>query len=215
MMSANAAFSFQALGPPMSDQQPNVEPGFSSLEAVRRFLNGQGYAVTKSTIDRHKKDGKIKPNPSGLFTEAAALKYASSFLREKETGLRKAEGAALQQNVLVGARTDLLREQALLAKHKREVEEGKYVLRSAVSQDLAARAVMLKTGLKQLTTSGVSDWVHLVAGDPRRAPELQRAIMEGLERVLDDYARADGVVLDFSGPEEDVVDEEEVASAQV
>ncbi|MHC1701508.1 MAG: hypothetical protein AB9900_11075 [Humidesulfovibrio sp.] len=190
----------------MAEQQhPSDAPSFSTLEAVRRFLDEQGFVVTKSTIDRHKRGGRIKPGPDGLFSEAAALKYAKAFLKQKSTGLRAAEDASLQERELRDARTELLREQTLLARRKREVEEGKWVLKNSVAQDLAARAVMLKTGLKQMATSSVGEWVSLVGGDPRRVPDLLRLVLEGLERVLDDYARADGVVLVFDGPEEEVV----------
>ena len=191
--------------------QDTAETGLASVEAVRRYLDEQGFVVSKSAIDRHKRAGRIRPGPDGTYAQAAALKYAEAFLRQKSSGLKKSEDTSLQQRQLLSARHDLLNEQALLARRKREVEEGKYVLRSAVGQDLAARAMMLKTGLKQLATGSVSEWVHLVGGDPKRAPELLRLVLEGQERLLSDYARADSVVLVFDGPEEEGGPEEEAA----
>jgi hypothetical protein len=184
----------------MHEQQaPEV---FDTIEDVRRFLDAEGYVITKSSISRHKLAGKIQPSADGVYTLAAALKYAKAFLKEKTTGLRKSEGAALQQRQLLDARAELIREQALLAKRKREVEEGKYVLRSAVSQDMAARAVAFKTGLKQLVANNVLDWIHLVAGDPRRAAELQRNVLELIERQLSKYAHAESIVLQFEDESE-------------
>ena len=205
--------AMQHKGPEEAQQSPTPS-GFSTLEAVRRFLDEQGYMVSKSAIARHKfLPGGPRPDQDGTFSQKEALRYAKAFdLKVKATGLRKSEAAVLEQSQLRDARIDLVREQALLARRKREVEEGKWVLKSSVGQGLAARAVMLKTGLKQLATSGVGEWVHLVSGDPLRIPDLLRMVLEGLDRVLDDYARADGVVLVFNGPEEEA--EEEVVTEQ-
>ena len=190
----------------------NQAPTFPTLEAVRRYLDEQGYVVSKSAIARHKfLPGGPRPDQDGTFSQKEALRYAKAFdLKVKSTGLRKSEAAVLEQSQLRDARTELVREQALLARRKREVEEGKWVPKASVSHDLAARAVMLKTGLKQLATGSVGEWVSLVGGDPRRVPDLLRLVLEGLDRVLDDYARADGVVLVFDGPEEEGGPEEEV-----
>ena len=191
----------------MAEQQtPPADSGLASIQDVIRYIEGLGFVGTKS-VYRHKGEGKLRPNEDGTYSKDAVRKYAETWLKQKATGLKKSEDAALQQRQLLSAREDLLREQALLARRKREVEEGKWVPKASVSHDLAARAVMLKTGLKQLATGNVGEWVSLVGGDPRRVPDLLRLVLEGLDRVLDDYARADGVVLVFNGPEEEAAAE--------
>ncbi|MBU1040125.1 MAG: hypothetical protein KKF77_03375 [Proteobacteria bacterium] len=187
-------------------QAPPAPGGFTSIQDVIRYIEDEGFVGTKS-VYRHRSEGKLRPNSDGIFTRDAVKRYAETFLKQKATGLKKSENAAVQQRQLLSAREELLREQTLLARRKREVEEGKWVLKNTVAQDLAARAVMLKTGLKQQATGSVGEWVSLVGGDPRRSPDLLRVVLEGLERVLDDYARADGVVLVFDGPEEEAEDE--------
>lgn len=187
-------------------QDPPASSGLASIQEVIRYIEGLGFVGTKS-VYRHKSEGKLRPNEDGTYSKEAVKKYAEVFLKQRATGLKKSEDATLQQRQLLTAREELLREQTLLARRKREVEEGKWVLKSSVSQDLAMRAVMLKTGLKQLATSGVGEWVSLVGGDPRRIPDLLRLVLDGFERVLDDYARADGVVLSFTGTEEEAAEE--------
>jgi hypothetical protein len=172
----------------------NNESKLASIKEVIRFLETEGYASTTS-VYRHRKEGKLKPDADGSFSEAAVLRYAKANLRQMATGLKDSEDAALRQDKLAEAREELIREQTRLARRKREIEEGKWVPKAGVAQDLAMRAVMLKTGLKQLITSSVSDWIHLVGGDPRRAPDLLRAMLEGHERLLSDYARADNITL--------------------
>ncbi|GAB6125011.1 hypothetical protein [Humidesulfovibrio idahonensis] len=177
------------------------EQSFSSLEAVRRFLNEQGYLVTKSTINRHKDDGKIRPE-HGEFSEAAALKYAKSFLKRADTGKRADQDTADQQRRFLTARADKAEQEAQILRLKTLEQEGKLIPREQVSQDLAARAVMLKSGLKHLVQSNVNSWVHLVSGDPRKAADLLRELMGKLERLLSDYAGAESLVLVFVEEEE-------------
>jgi hypothetical protein len=190
----------------MSEKQ-TAEMSFSSLEAVRRFLNAQGYKVSKSTIDRHKREGKIRPNPSGVFTEASAIKYAETFLVVSSTGQRARDDNSDIQRQRLRALTDKAVEEARTMRLKREAEEGKYIPRSQVQQDLAARAMMLRSGFKHLVQSRVMEWVHLVGGDPTKAPELMREVADRVERMLSDYAGADSVVLAFTGPDDTEVED--------
>lgn len=193
-------------------EPPPVEqvPGFSSLEAVRRFLNGQGYVVSKSTIDRHKKEGKIRQQ-GGVFTEDAALRYAKAFLKDANTGKRGDVDTADQQRRFLTARADKAEQEAALLRLKTLEQEGRYLPREKVQQDLAARAMMLRSGFKHLVQSSVGEWVHLVGGDPAKAPELLREVTGKIERMLSDYAGADSVVLVFDGLEEDGGPEEGAA----
>lgn len=166
---------------------------FKSIEAVRRFLLDKGYAVTKSTIGRHSKDGYIRAGA----TEDQALKYAKAFLKETATGKRKEEAIADEQRRYLRGRADKVEQEATQLRLKTLEQEGKLIPREQVTQDLAARAVMLKGGLKHLVQSNVNSWVHLVEGNPRKAPDLLRELLEKIERMLSDYAGADSIVLEF------------------
>ncbi len=189
------------------DPQTPAEPGFSSLEAVRRFLNVQGFVVSKSTINRHKDEGKIRPGAGGVFTEAVARRYAKDFLRKSATGLREGEDTSDQQRRFLSARADKMEQEAKQLHLKTLAQEGKYLPRAKVEQDLAARAMMLKNGFKHMIQSSVGELVHLVGGEPAKAQDLMRELTHKVERLLSDYASADSVVLSFTGPEEEGEDE--------
>jgi len=166
---------------------------FKSVEAVRRFLLDKGYAVTKSTIGRHSKDGYIRAGA----TEEQAFKYAEAFLREKVTGKRKGEAIADEQRRYLRGRAEKIEQEVAQLRLKTLEQEGRLIPREQVTQDLAARAVMLKGGLKHLVQSNVNSWVHLVEGNPGKAPDLLRELLEKVERMLSDYAVADNIVLEF------------------
>lgn len=166
---------------------------FKSVEAVRRFLVAQGYAVTKSTIGRHSKDGYIRAGA----TEEQAFKYAKAFLKEASTGKRKDEAVADEQRRYLRGRAEKIEQEVAQLRLKTLEQEGKLIPREQRDQDLAARAVMLKGGLKHLVQSNVNSWVHLVEGNPRKAGDLQRELLGSIERMLSGYARADSIVLEF------------------
>lgn len=166
---------------------------FKSIEAVRRFLLANGYSVTKSTIGRHSKDGYIRAGA----TEEQAFKYAKAFLKEAATGKRKDEAVADEHRRYLRGRAEKIEQEVAQLRLKTLEQEGKLIPREQRDQDLAARAVMLKGGLKHLVQSNVNSWVHLVGGDPRKAGDLQRELLGNIERMLSGYARADNIVLEF------------------
>lgn len=166
---------------------------FKSIEAVRRFLLANGYSVTKSTIGRHSKDGYIRAGA----TEEQAFKYAKAFLKEVATGKRKDEAVADEHRRYLRGRAEKIEQEVAQLRLKTLEQEGKLIPREQRDQDLAARAVMLKGGLKHLVQSNVNSWVHLVGGDPRKAGDLQRELLGNIERMLSGYARADNIVLEF------------------
>ncbi len=166
---------------------------FESLESMRRWLEGRGYKVSKSSIARHKDAGHIRLDA----TEAQALKFAKAFLKSADSGKRAVDESADENRRLLAAKAMKEEEIARLARIKRLREEGKLIPADRVSQDLAARAVMLKSGLKHLVQSQALALVHLVGGDPRKAPLLIDELSGRIEGLLSDYAAAESVVVEF------------------
>ncbi len=166
---------------------------FESLESMRRWLEGMGYKVSKSTIARHKDEGKIRLDA----TERQAIKYAESFLKLADVGKRAVDESADENRRLLAAKALKEEEIYLLTRNKRLREEGKLIPADRVSQDMAARAVMLKSGLKHLVQSQALALVHLVGGDPRKAPLLIDELSGRIDGLLSDYAAAESVVVEF------------------
>ncbi len=180
---------------------PQAEPGFRSLEEVRRHLAAKGFKISKSSINRHKQEGFILPGAGGVFTVQAVAKYAN-FLDGKGLGPPKPKDDAGGANSrFQAARADKMEQEALLLRIKTQAEQGKYLARVKVEQDLAARAMMLKSSFRHLIQSGASEFVHLVGGDPNKIPDLVLELTQRVDRVLSDFASADSVVLEFTGPD--------------
>lgn len=172
---------------------------FESLEAIRRWLEGRGFKVSKSTIARHKDEGKIRLDA----TELQAIAYAKSFLRKSDTGKRALDESADEQRRLLSAKALKEEEAARLLRIKRQREEGHLVPRDRVSQDLAARAVVLKSGLKHMVQSQALAFVHLVGGDPRKAPLLIDELNGRLDALLSGYAASESIVVEFEDEQQE------------
>lgn len=200
----------------MVDQREQDEVaghGFRSLEEVRRHLEAKGFKTSRSSINRHKQEGYILPAGGGVFTVQAIAKYMK-FLEGKGFGPPDAKADATGPNSrFQAARADKMEQEALLLRIKTQAEQGKYLPRIKVEQDLAARVMMLKSGFRHLIQSGASEFVHLVGGDPNKIPDLMLEMSLRVDRVLSDYASADSVVLEFSGPDEEPRIENETAEA--
>lgn len=175
---------------------------FRSLEEVRRHLAAKGFKITKSSIHRHKQDSFILPVAGGVFTGKAVARYAN-FLRGKGLGPPEPSADASGPNSrFQNARADKMEQEALLLRLKTQAEQGKYLPRVKVEQDLAARAMMLKSGFRHMIQSGASEFVDLVGGNPGKIPDLVLELTQRVDRVLSDYASADSIVLEFTGAED-------------
>jgi hypothetical protein len=183
-------------------RQAENDVDFSSLEEVRRHLEAKGYKISKSTINRHKHEGYILPANGGVFTDKTVIRY-KNFLTSKGLGPVEAKAdASGPNNRFLAARADKMEQEALLLRLKTQAEQGRYVPRAKVEQDLAARAMMLKSGFRHLIQSTASELVYLVGGDPAKTRDLILELTQRVDRVLSDYASADSVVLVFTGPED-------------
>lgn len=173
---------------------------------MRRWLVGRGYKVSKSSMARHKDDGHIRLDA----TEGQALKFAKAFLKSADSGKRAVDESADENRRLITAKALKEEEIYLLTRNKRLREEGKLIPADRVSQDLAARALMLKSGLKHLVQSQALALVHLVGGDPRKAPLLIDELSGRIEGLLSDYAAAESVVVEFEEEAQPTEAEEQV-----
>jgi hypothetical protein len=170
---------------------------FRTLKDVGAFLEGQGFVAKRSTLSRHKKSGRIRPEKSGHYSEKRVLQYARDFLRRAETGLREADENSEIAREKQREEVRKLRAQANAAEFDLDVKRGKYIPRTEVELAFAARAGVLEARLKQLFMARVSDWVFMVGGDAARAQDLLTTLQEELDAAMDEYARTQEFEVEF------------------
>ena len=160
---------------------------FKDRLAVVEYLQNAGFKVKKTKIYQDAKAGKLVIQPDGTVYRKDVERYAAGWLKPATP----AEGLDDIQAKKIQAEYEKIVEQTALIRHKREVEQGRYILRTEFEQELAARAGILEMDLKNRFRTACSDLVRTVHGDSGTSGHLARALARILEQALDEYARLD------------------------
>lgn len=178
---------------------------FKSKIAVHRWLEENGWQISKSQFYDHCKDGLLRPVKSGAnkgrYTLAAVEKYARMHCRQLATGQKENDRLAAKQEEKLDL--ELQRERNRVAREEFELERvrGRYVARAEFDLAITGRAVAFMAHINHTIQSEVQDWIALVEGDQTRAPELVDAIAKAIEQRMGDFA-ADAefeVILEATG----------------
>lgn len=159
-----------------------------NIAAVLKYLQAEGWKATKSTLHRHRKEGRLLPGPEGKFARAAVDKYALLHLKKAATGKRVSQAQdELQQRKLEQELKNLE------LKNRREQfayerEQGLYIPRDQVEIELATRAGILVAGLKHWVQAKAADWIAAMSGDEKRVGELINILNRDLDEHINNYA---------------------------
>jgi len=168
----------------LKPEQGEHVPSFPSMRAVVKHLDQVGFKVSKSKLSRDKTKNLIRVNPDGSVPESEVRAYAAT--------LERKDGTIDDLNDIHARKTEREVKSLDLKIEKQEFELGKekgqYIPRRDFEAELAARAVILETGLKHLYTTRVGEWIALVVGKPEKAPDLLQALYHSLEEELSGYA---------------------------
>lgn len=159
-----------------------------NIAAVLLYLQEAGWKITKTSLYRHQKEGKIIPASDGKYSKRVVDKYARTFLKQAATGKRVVEETdELQRRKLQKeiARLELSVERE---KFNLERDRGLYVPREQMDIELAMRAGVLMAGLKHWIQRRASDWIAAVSGDEKRVGELIAMMNNDLEEHIHQYA---------------------------
>ncbi len=146
------------------------------------------WKVTKTSLYRHKEQGKLLPQADGTYPQRDVDKYAKTWLKQKSTGKRFSEKMdELQRKKLEQELKNLELE------HQRKAfayakDEEKYILREQMDIELAARAGILDAGLKHWIQSRAADWIRTVSGDTKKVGELINLMNRDLDEHINSYA---------------------------
>lgn len=157
----------------LEDEKVKADPAtreFKNALEVAAYLKEAGWKVKKSTVYAHIKQGKLKPEEGGRFPLKAVEKYAASFLMMSDT-LQKLGDEGLSRKKLK-AEIERIQEQVKRERLRRLVDEGRYIPRESFELELAARAVVWDTLRRNSVMALAAERVALVAGDPKRIPDL-------------------------------------------
>jgi hypothetical protein len=156
--------------------------------AVYEYLSDQGWKVKKSTVYNHRKEGKIRQQKDGTFLVSDVDKYAAANLQRLDGTTEGSEDVDLWQKKKLQAEADKMEAGARLWKKKADVLDGKYVPRDFFERELVKRAAVFKNDIESFIQAKALDIIHLVGGNPTKAPDLIEYMHDQAEDWLDRYA---------------------------
>jgi len=164
---------------------------FDTQTAVIKHLTDQGYKATRCNVSYHVKLGHLA-KVNGRFPLDLVTRFAESYLVKSATGL------TIGTSELIGAKelktrleAEKLQEQVHMARLQRERLQGKYISREEVYLELAARAVVIGTGLSHMFQIKGIDIISTVEGNTARYPELIEFLQGAADELLNSYASTD------------------------
>lgn len=161
---------------------------FPHIAAVLTYLKKQGWRVTKTSLYRHQKEGKILPGDKGKYDQKKVDKYAKNWLKQQSTGKRLSEKSdelqrkKLEQDIQLQA-VKIERENFNYKK-----EQGLFIPKDQMEIELATRAGILVAGLKHWVQSKAADWIAAVSGDTKKTGELINLMNRDVDEHINNYA---------------------------
>ena len=166
----------------------DAESAFFNLAAVLKYLQDQGWKITKPSLYRHHKEGKILPDTDGSFKRSAVIKYAKAFLKLTATGKRQQETTDHLQREKLQEELKNLRLKNERDKFNFEKDQGRYVLKDQLEIELATRAGILIAGLKHWIASNAAAWIDTTGGNTKKTGELINLMNDELDEHINRYA---------------------------
>ncbi|KAF0158819.1 MAG: hypothetical protein FD159_906 [Syntrophaceae bacterium] len=170
------------------NNQVGGELNFDNLADVLRYLETQRWRITRPSLYRHGKEGKLLPETSGAYKQKAVDRYARTFLKLAATGKRLQETSDNLQRQKLEEELKNLRLKNERDKFNYEKDRGFHVPKDKMEIELAMRAGILIAGLKHWITSNSAIWIASTDGNYKKTGELINMMSIDLDTFLNQYA---------------------------
>jgi len=176
----------------------------STVDQVVEYLGDTGWIAKRSTVFLHCKQGKLLPKADGLYHQKDVDRYAKTWLKRQSTRKKLQEPEDELQRKILESELSIKEEELKRKRRLNEIEEGKYIEKERMAEELAARAGVLEAGLKHWVQSRAADWIRIAGGDVKQAGELINAMIRDLDEHINGYAQAKEFEVVIDGEDEDV-----------
>ncbi len=159
---------------------------------VFRHLTAMGYDITQRTFYRHCKQGKLHKSTKNIFTLRLVQQYVKSAGLYRP-GTAPGEGSNTDDLARDKLKAEIkkLDESGAREALKRKKEEGQLIDRVDLYLELAARAVTIDTGFRQMINVEAPTLIAAVKGSITRQNEFEDLLLGAWNRLLDSYATND------------------------
>jgi hypothetical protein len=162
---------------------------FNSKAAVHRWLEDNGWKISKTQFYDHCKESRLLPSKEdGKYRLKAVEKYARLHVSMAETGKKVNEALEAKQEKKLDI--ELAREEVRLEREKHDLatRQGKYINRDDHELAIVGRVVAFMAHLNHSIQQSAPDWVDLVDGDQSKVDHLVAAISQSVEQRMGDFA---------------------------
>lgn len=165
-----------------------TEIAFHNLSAVLKFLQDQGWKVTKPSLYRHHKEGKFRPDPDGSYKQRTVIKYAKAFLKLTATGKRQQDTTDDLQREKLQEELKNLKLKNIRDKFNYEKDQGHYIPKAQMDIEIASIIGVLVSGFKYLITSNAAAWIALSGGDHKKTGEVITKAIDDVDEFTNTIA---------------------------
>lgn len=184
----------------------------STVDEVVSYLADAGWIAKRSTVFLHCKQGKLLPKDDGQYHKKDIDRYAKTWLKQQSTRKKVRDLEDELQRKVLQSELSIKEEELKRRRRQNEIDDGKYIERKRMEEELAGRAGILEAGLKHWVQSRVADWIRIAGGDLKKAGELINSMIRDLDEHINSYAQAREFDAVIGGEDET---EEEVSHEQV
>jgi len=160
---------------------------FVNKYAVFVSLKEDGLKVGKSKLYKDAEKGLLRVQPDGSVLLSDVELYKRAYLTPRQKAGSNAVIEQLQKEKLE-LESKKLEEQIAKLAWDREKEAGRYLLRSDFEMELAARAAVLETSLRQMASLKSYEWTAVCKGDYTKSADMAAMVTAEIGAVLNDYA---------------------------
>lgn len=166
----------------------DTETIFDKLADVLKYLTDNGWKVTKPSLYRHRKEGKLLPEKDGSYKLRTVMKYSKTFLKIAATGMRPQETTDNLQRKKLEQELKNLTLKNEREKFNYEKDKGLYIPRGQMDIELVGLAGLFWSELKNAVLTETAGWITTVNGDMRKQGELQNQIMDKIDQIMNHCA---------------------------
>lgn len=160
---------------------------FRNVLAVLEYLTGQGFKVGRDKIYKDARAGLLRVQDDKSVLGSDVKLYAATLRKTHDDDGDLTEDQKLKTRKEI-EKLDLQNEKLQFELDK---ERGKYLPKKNFAMEVAARAVVLDTGVRHQFRMNVAEYVALVGGDPLKANLLLERMNLDFDRVMNSFATMD------------------------
>lgn len=171
----------------MTEEQAEYgEREFKNLLEVSEWLDLQGWKLSRSTLYKHAKDGRLRPDQRGLYPQKAIEKYAIQWLKKKTDveHVKLEKLAEEERKERIGYQSALRKKMEM----QLAVLDGKFIPREQMDFELVARAGVLDAGIKALVQLRAEEWIRAAGGSHQKIAEFTRLVLADFDDLVNGFS---------------------------